>query len=292
MFGGFGSELPPNRISALQVGAAEREAMFGQRWQVGGFAFLGSFNDLLTNLESIALAASFVRERIRETVADAATARALCPSHPIGCKRLCVDTGYYAAFNRPNVRLVDLNAAPLEGFTHDTLVAGGERHRIDAVVLATGFDAVTGTLLKLDLRGRDGVPIRQKWAGGPLNYLGLGIAGFPNLFHLVGPGSTAAFTNVIVAIEHHVDWVADCIAWLDAHGRATIEPTPAAEAAWGAHVDACARGTVFLGCNSWYLGANIPGKPRMFMPLASSFPGYVKRCAEVAETGYTGFALG
>ncbi len=292
MFGGFGSELPPNRVSALQVGAAEREAMFARRWQVGGFSFLGAFNDLLTNEESNAHAAAFVRARIRETVRDGTTARALCPSHPIGCKRLCVDTGYYATFNRANVRLVDLNAQPLEGFTHDGLVAGGERHRVDAVVLATGFDAVTGTLLKLDLRGRDGLSIRQKWAAGPLNYLGLGIAGFPNLFNLVGPGSTAAFTNVIVAIEHHVDWVAGCIAWLDAHGHRSIEPTSEAEAAWVAHVDACARGTVFLGCNSWYLGANIPGKPRMFMPLASSFPGYVRRCAEVAEAGYAGFAFG
>jgi cyclohexanone monooxygenase len=292
MFGGFGSERPPNRVSALQASPAEREAMFAQRWQVGGFSFLGAFNDLLTNLEANAHAAAFVRERIRETVHDAATAQALCPSHPLGCKRLCVDSGYYATFNRPNVRLVDLNRQPLEGFTRDGLVAGGERHRVDAVVLATGFDAVTGALLKLDLRGRGGLPIRQKWAGGPLNYLGLGIAGFPNLFHLVGPGSTAAFTNVIAAIEHHVDWVAEAIAWLDAHGHATIEPSAQAEADWVAHVDACARGTIFLSCNSWYLGANIPGKPRMFMPLASSFPGYVKRCAEVAAAGYAGFALG
>jgi cyclohexanone monooxygenase len=292
MFGGFGSELPPNRVSALQVGGAEREAMFAQRWQVGGFSFLGAFNDLLTNPESNALAAEFVRQRIREAVPDAATAQALCPQHPIGCKRLCVDTGYYASFNRPNVRLVDAKRQPLEGFTRDGLVAGGERHAVDTVVLATGFDAVTGALLKLDLRGRGGQSIRQKWAAGPLNYLGLGIAGFPNLFHLVGPGSTAAFTNVIVAIEHHVDWVAEAIAWLDAHGHATIEPTAEAEAGWVAHVDACARGTIFLGCNSWYLGANIPGKPRRFMPLASSFPGYVKRCAEVAADGYAGFALG
>jgi cyclohexanone monooxygenase len=292
MFGGFGSELPPNRVSALQPGGAERDAMFEQRWRVGGFAFLGAFNDLLTNARSNALAADFVRGKIRQTVRDGATAEALCPTHPIGCKRLCVDSGYYAAFNRPNVRLVDLRDQPLEGFTRDGLRAGGREHRADAVVLATGFDAVTGALTQLDLRGRDGLSIQRKWAGGPLNYLGLTIAGFPNLFNLVGPGSTAAFTNVIVAIEHHVDWVADCIAWLDARGHRTIEASAAAEAAWAAYVDACARGTIFLSCNSWYLGANIPGKPRMFMPLASSFPGYVKRCAEAAADGYAGFETG
>jgi cyclohexanone monooxygenase len=279
-------------VSALQPGGAERDAMFEQRWRVGGFAFLGAFNDLLTNARSNALAADFVRGKIRQTVRDGATAEALCPTHPIGCKRLCVDSGYYAAFNRPNVRLVDLRDQPLEGFTRDGLRAGGREHRADAVVLATGFDAVTGALTQLDLRGRDGLSIQRKWAGGPLNYLGLTIAGFPNLFNLVGPGSTAAFTNVIVAIEHHVDWVADCIAWLDARGHRTIEASAAAEAAWAAYVDACARGTIFLSCNSWYLGANIPGKPRMFMPLASSFPGYVKRCAEAAADGYAGFETG
>ena len=291
MYGGFGSELPPNRVSALQASPAERETIFEQRWAIGGFALLGAFNDLLLDERANALAAEFVRGKIRQIVRDPATAERLSPHHTIGCKRLCVDTGYYDTFNRPNVRLVDVGAQPIEGYTARGLVAGGREHRFDAIVLATGFDAMTGTLMRLDLRGRGGLAIQRHWAAGPRNYLGLTIAGFPNLFNVAGPGSTSAFTNVIVAIEHHVDWIADCIAWLDAKGHATIEATEAAEARWVEHVNEMARGTVFLSCNSWYLGANIPGKPRMFMPLASGFPAYAKRCAEVAESGYAGFAL-
>jgi cyclohexanone monooxygenase len=290
MMGGFGSLQPPNRISALAVSPAEREAMFEARWQVGGFGFLGSFNDLIVNPAANELACEFVRDKIRAIVHDPATAAALCPSHPIGCKRLCVDTGYYASFNRPNVRLVDLAAAPIETFTPQGLRTGGEDHAFDAVVLATGFDAMTGTLMRLDLRGRGGLTIQDHWRAGPLNYLGLTIAGFPNLFNVAGPGSTSAFTNVIVSIEHHIDWIADCIAHLDAHGLSTIEATPEAEADYVAHVNAVAARTIYLNCNSWYLGANIPGKPRMFMPLFG-LPAYVEKCAEVVRQGYAGFVL-
>jgi cation diffusion facilitator CzcD-associated flavoprotein CzcO len=158
-------------------------------------------------------------------------------------------------------------------------------------VLATGFDAMTGTLLRLNLRGRGGLTIQDKWRGGPLNYLGLMVAGFPNLFNIAGPGSTSAFTSVITSIEHHVDWIADCITHLREHGHASIEATEAAEAAWVEHVNAAAQKTVFLSCNSWYLGANIPGKPRMFMPLTGGFPPYVDHCAEVAQSGYAGCVL-
>ena len=290
MMGGFGSMQPPNMFSAMSVSAQEREALFEQRWQVGGFGLLGTFNDLIVNPAANELAGDFVRRKIRATVNDPATAEALCPSHPIGCKRLCVDTDYYATYNRPNVRLVDLQRAPIERFTADGLVAGGEEHRFDSLVLATGFDAMTGTVMRLDLRGRGGRRIQDHWQAGPLNYLGVGIAGFPNLFNVVGPGSTSAFTNVIVAIEHQIEWIADCIAHLGAHGLATIEATPEAEAAYAVHVNTVAARTIYLNCNSWYLGANIPGKPRMFMPLFG-FPAYVERCAEVARQGYTGFVL-
>ena len=290
MMGGFGSLQPPNRISALAVSAAEREAMFEARWQVGGFGLLGTFSDLIVNPAANELACEFVRNKIRATVTDAATAERLCPSHPIGCKRLCVDTGYYASFNRPNVQLVDLQKSPIEGFTPQGLVAGGVEHRFDALVLATGFDAMTGTLLKLDLRGRGGRRLQDHWRAGPLNYLGLTIAGFPNLFNVAGPGSTSAFTNVIVSIEHHIDWIADCIAYLDVNGLATIDATPEAEADYVAHVNTVAARTIYLNCNSWYLGANIAGKPRMFMPLFG-YPAYVQKCAEVAAQGYAGFVL-
>jgi len=180
----------------------------------------------------------------------------------------------------------------VEAITPTGLRTGGDEHAFDTLVLATGFDSVTGTLMRLDLRGRGGLRIQDKWRDGPLNYLGLTVAGFPNLFNIAGAGSTSAFTSVIVSIEHHVDWIADCIAWMHDRGHATIEATDVAERAWVAHVNAVAAHTVFLSCNSWYLGANIPGKPRMFMPLAGGFPAYAERCAAVADQGYAGFALG
>ena len=290
MQGGFGSELPPNPVSALEAGAAEREAKFEERWRTGGFSFLGAFRDILLDKRANALAAEFVRGKIRSIVRDPETARRLQPRYALGCKRLCVDTGYYATYNRPNVGLVDVAESPIERITGKGLVAGGREYAFDALVLATGFDAMTGTLTRLDLRGRGGRAMRDKWAAGPLNYLGLLIEGFPNLFNVAGPGSTSAFTNVMVAIEHHVDWIADCIAFLDRAGKRTIEATEAAEAAWVEHVLAVAKRTVYLTCNSWYLGANIPGKPRVFMPLFG-FPAYAAKCAEVAERGYEGCAL-
>ena len=291
MHGGFGCELPPNPVSALAVSAEAREAAFEERWRVGGFAILGAFNDLLLNLQANAHLAEFVRAKIRATVQDRRTAGLLSPTHTIGCKRLCVDTGYYATFNRSNVQLVDVSQAPIEGFTTRGLRSGGRDFEFDTLVLATGFDAMTGTMLRLDLRGRGALSIQHKWRAGPLNYLGLGIAGFPNLFNIAGPGSTAAFTNVIVAIEQHVEWIADCITHMGREGKTTIEAAEAAEAGWTEVVNAAARRTVFLSCNSWYLGANIPGKPRMFMPLADGFPRYAAHCADVARKGYEGFVL-
>ena len=291
MQGGFGSLFPPNMVSALSVSPAEREAEFERRWQVGGFALLAAFSDILRRPAANALAAEFVRGKIRGIVTNPDTARLLSPSHTLGCKRLCVDSGYYATYNRPNVKLVDISQQPIDEITPTGLRSGGVDYAFDAIVLATGFDAMTGTLMRLDLIGRNGLRIQDKWRAGPLNYLGLMTQGFPNLFNVAGPGSTSAFTNVMVSIEHHVNWIGDCIAWLDAQGHATIEPTPEAEAAWVAHVNTVAEGTVMLSCNSWYLGANIPGKPRMFMPLVG-FPPYAQKCAEVAQNGYAGFALG
>ncbi|HET7528148.1 MAG TPA: NAD(P)/FAD-dependent oxidoreductase, partial [Burkholderiaceae bacterium] len=232
MRAGFGSELAPHPLPTMQVSAPEREAMFEQRWQIGGFSLLGAFVDTLTDLRANEACAEFVRDKIRQIVRDPVVAQRLCPTHPIGCKRLCVDTGYYDTYNRANVTLVDVSGAPIERITPRGLVTGGREHRVDTLVLATGFDAFTGPLTRIDLRGRDGLHIRDKWRGGPLNYLGLTVAGFPNLFNLVGPGSTSAFTAVIAAIEQHVDWIADCIGWLDARGHHTIEASAEAEARW------------------------------------------------------------
>ncbi len=290
MHGGFSANLPPNPVSALSVSDEEREAAFEARWQIGGFALLGSFNDLLLNDKSNALVAEFVRQKIRATVHDPETARLLCPQQTIGCKRLGVDSHYYETYNRANVQLVDVSQFAIDEITPTGLKTQGQAYTFDALVLATGFDAMTGTHTRLDLRGRGGISIADKWHAGPLNYLGLMVAGFPNLFNIAGAGSTSAFTNVIMSIEHHVNWIADCIADLNAKGLATIEPTESAEAAWTDHVNAAAARTLFLTCNSWYLGANIPGKTRMFMPLAGGFPAYTDRCAQVAQNGYEGFA--
>lgn len=291
MHGGFGSDIPPYPVSALAASAEQREEAFEERWRIGGFAFLGAFNDLLLSLEANAHAAEFVRGKIRSIVRDPETARLLSPKQPIACKRLCVDSGYYAAFNRPNVRLVDVTEKPIDELTPQGVITDGQEHALDALVLATGFDAMTGALTRIDLRGREDLRIQDKWSSGAANYLGLMVAGFPNLFNITGPGSTLAFTNAMVAIEQHVDWIAGCIADLDARGCATIEPTLEAETAWVARVQAAAERTVFLSCNSWYLGSNIPGKPRVMIPLASSFARYAARCAEVASKGYEGFTL-
>ncbi len=290
-YSGFGSELTPRPVSALDATAEERDAAFEERWQIGGLGLLSAFRDLLTNPSANELAAEFVRGKIRQIVRDPATAARLCPRHPIGCKRLCVGTGYYETFNRPSVALVDVNAHPIAAITPAGLVAGGREHRFDTLVLATGFDAFTGPVVRIDLRGRGGLHIEDKWRGGPLNYLGLAVAGFPNLFHVAGPGSTSAFTNFFVTVEHHVDWIADCLAWLDARGHATIEASTEAEAHWVAYVNATAENTVYLGCKSWYVGDNVPGKPHVFMPLAGGFPAYAKRCAAVANSGYEGFLI-
>jgi cyclohexanone monooxygenase len=286
---GFGSELSPHPLPTMQVSAEERNALFEQRWAIGGFSLLGAFADTLTDMRANEACAEFVRGKIRSIVGDPEVAQRLCPTHPIGCKRLCVDSGYYDTYNRPNVTLVDVSQQPIDAITPDGLATGGRPYTFDMLVLATGFDAFTGPLTRIDLRGRDGLHIRDKWRGGPLNYLGLTVAGFPNLFNLVGAGSTSAFTSVIVAIEHHVDWIADCIQWLDAQGHRTIEASREAEALWVERVNHIAAQTVYLNCNSWYLGANIPGKPRIFMPLAGGFPAYAERCAAVARDGYAGF---
>lgn len=289
---GFGSQLPQGAASALVASPGELASEFEKRWQIGGFALLGAFADLMTDLRANALAAEFVRDKVRNTVHDPVTAALLCPRQPIGCKRLCVDSsGYLETFNQPQLQLVDVARKPIEAVTPHGLRAGGQDHALDTLVLATGFDALTGSLLKLDLRGSAGLPIQHKWRHGPLTQLGLMTAGFPNLFHLAGPGSAAAFTNVMVSIEHHVQWIADCMVHLLGRGLRSIEAREDAEAAWTAHLNAVAQQTVFLSCNSWYLGANIAGKPRMFMALAGGFPPYVERCAAVAEAGYEGFTV-
>ena len=290
MPGALGADMPMRPGGALEDDAQARQRQYEAGWRRGGFAFLIGYNDLLVSRESNDTAAQFVRERIAEIVEDPKVAELLSPRNVIGCKRPCLDTGYYETFNRSNVTLVDVSAAPIEAVEPAGVTTGGKRYELDCLVLATGFDAMTGTLNRIDIRGRGGEALRDKWAAGPRTYLGLGIAGFPNFFTISGPGSPSVLTNMLVSIEQHVNWIADCIGYLRKNGLAAIEATPAAEDAWVAHVNAVAGETLYPTCNSWYLGANVPGKPRVFMPHVG-YPLYVEKCDEVAASGYAGFAL-
>jgi len=286
-----GVPLPLATASALTVSEAERLAAYEQQWQHGGIMeFLGTYNDHLTNAAANELLAEFVRNKIRSTVADPDTAEALCPtSHPIGTKRLCVDSGYYATYNRPNVRLVDLRKHPIDTITATGIDLVDESLEFDAIVFATGFDAMTGAIVGVDITGRDGVTLRQAWADGPVTYLGLMVAQFPNLFMITGPGSPSVLSNMMVSIEQHVDWIADCIRDLRHDGDATIEPTQEAVDGWTQHVNDYADITLVARANSWYMGANVPGKPRVFLPYIGGVGRYRTVCDEVVQHDYLGF---
>jgi cyclohexanone monooxygenase len=277
----------------LSVSAAEREAEFERRWALGGFAFLVSFVDLVTNREANAVAADFVHRKIREQVQDPVVAELLCPKeHPFGTKRMCVDTDYYRTYNRDNVTLVDVKSDPIAEITPTGLrLASGAGYAFDSLVLATGFDAMTGALFAIDIRGRDGESLRARWSAGPRSYLGLQVAGFPNMFIITGPGSPSVLSNMMVSIEQHVEWVTDCIAYLRERGIATIEAERDAEDRWVEHVNAVGAATLLPEANSWYMGANVPGKPRVFMPYVGGVGAYRKLCDEVVAKGYEGFAL-
>ena len=290
MMTAFGSRIPPPGPSALAVDEDERSREYEARWERGGFGFLASFADLTIDKSANDTAAEFVRDKIRSIVADPATAELLTPEQVIGCKRLCLDSGYFETFNRDNVRLVDIRANPIDEITPDGIRAGGEHFELDAIVFATGFDAMTGALLAMDIRGTDGGSLRDAWAAGPRTYLGLGVPGFPNLFIITGPGSPSVLTNMVASIEHHVDWITDCITHVRATGAELIEVDEEAADQWVAYVNSIADLTLFPTCNSWYLGANVPGKPRVFMPLPG-YPPYVAQCAQVVANGYEGFTL-
>ena len=289
MFAGIDFHL--NQQSAVEATEDERRREYEARWQHGGVAFMGAFMDLLFNKDSNETAAEFVRSKIRESVRDPALARALSPRYVIGCKRLCVDTGYYETYNRPNVTLVDLSGTPIEAITPNGVKARGQEYAVDCLVLATGFDAMTGALTRIDIRGTHGQTLREKWAAGPRAYLGLMAAGFPNLFTITGPGSPSVLTNMLPSIEQHVEWITDCLAYLREHDIAQIEPRLEAENDWIVHVNEVAGTNLRSTCSSWYVGANVPGKPRIFMPYIGGFPAYVQKCSEVVAAGYAGFSL-
>jgi cation diffusion facilitator CzcD-associated flavoprotein CzcO len=286
----FGAWLDHPETGVLDDTPEQRRARFEERWAHGGLPFLGAYNDILLNPDANVEAAEFVRERIREKVTDPDVAERLAPDQVIGCKRLCVDTGYYETFNRPNVLLVDLNESPIERITPGGVLTTSGEHELDCLIFATGFDAMTGALLKVDIRGRDGLTLQEAWEAGPRTYLGLGVVGFPNLFTITGPGSPSVLTNMLVSIQQHVEWIGDCVRHLRDNELVAIEPELQAQDNWVEYVNMVAGFTLFPTCNSWYLGANVPGKTRVFMPLPG-FNAYMDWCTTVAAEGYTGFAL-
>jgi len=285
-----GVDTRPNDVSALAVSADERRRQYEARWERGGLPFMAAFNDLLVSKEANETAADFLRGKICEIVRDPKVAELLSPHNVVGCKRLCVDTGYFATYNRDNVTLIDVSKTPISRITKDGIEVGAARYDVDAIVFATGFDAMTGAILKVDFHGRGGQSLKDKWSAGPRTYLGLMSEGFPNLFMITGPGSPSVLTNMLPSIEQHVEWIAACLDDLRKAGETTIEPTQESEDAWVAHVNELADRTLYPTCNSWYLGANVPGKPRVFMPHIG-FPDYEQTCIRVAANGYEGFAL-
>src|ERR671922_1685110 len=287
---GFGGRVRPAEANAMDLTPEQRAVELEKRWEEGGLTFLAAFMDVVFNPEANAQVADFVRRKIASIVDDPEVAAMLSPDTYIGCKRLCVDTGYFATFNRPNVRLVDLRKTPIVQITPSGVRTTDESFEFDAIVFATGFDAMTGTLLRIDIRGRDDRTLKDAWAEGPKTYLGLSVPDFPNMFIITGPGSPSVLTNMVTSIEQHVEWITDCINKMRDEGRRTIEAKPEDAEQWVAYVNQIAGFTLYTNCNSWYLGANIPGKPRVFMPLFG-FNTYEDVCKNVVEDSYRGFVL-
>jgi cation diffusion facilitator CzcD-associated flavoprotein CzcO len=288
-----GIPIPEPRESAMQLTPAQQRARCEEAWRRGGIWFLdGTFSDAVTSQEANAIVADFVRSKIGEIVRDPLVADKLKPrTHAWGTKRVPIGSDYYETFNRPNVSLVDLRADPIERITAAGITTRSAQYPLDDIVYATGFDALTGALLRLNVTGRGGDELTAAWSGGPQTYLGLMVPGFPNLFTITGPGSPGVLTNMPVAIEQHVEWVTELLCYLRAAGLDTIEPTPAAAADWTSHVADLAGATLMTTADSWYMGANIPGKPRVFLPYVGGLGVYRRRCEEIAAAGYPGFAV-
>jgi cation diffusion facilitator CzcD-associated flavoprotein CzcO len=289
----FGVPMHGTPKMAFEVSEEERQATYQAGWDAGSLvSLIGAFGDVLFDKAANDTAAEFVRNKIRGVVKDPELAETLCPKdYPVGTKRPCLDTGYYETFNRENVRLVDLRKTPITGITPTGIKVGGELIEVDAIVYATGFDAMTGSFTRVDIRGVGGRQLKEEWTNGPTTYLGLAISGFPNLYSVTGPQSPSVLSNMMVSIEQHVDWIADCVAYMRKHGYSTIEARPDAQAAWVEHSNKLGDQTLYPLANSWYMGANVPGKPRVFLPYIGGVGPYRQKCDEVAANGYEGFTL-
>ena len=263
-----------------------------KRWNIGGQEiFTAGFTDVGIEPEANKIAADFVKSKIKEIVNDPITADLLSPKDSIGCKRLCADTNYFETFNRKNVELIDINNDPIKSITKEGLVTNKRDFDFDILIFATGFDAMTGALLSIDITGKNNKKLKDKWKNGPRSYLGISISDFPNLFTVTGPGSPSVLTNMIVAIEQHVEWIFDCISFLYRSNKNNIEANLEFENTWMDHIEEVASNTLRYTCNSWYVGANVPGKKRVFMPYAGGFGKYREKCDEVASNSYTGFDI-
>ena len=283
-----------SETSALEVSDEERQETYERLWEKGGFHFmLGSYSDIATDRRANDTASEFIRQKIREIVNDPETAERLLPrDHPFSSKRALIDTNYFDTYNRDNVDLVDIRHFPIEEITPTGLrTADGQEYEVDTIVFATGYDAMTGTFFNIDIAGRDGRQLREKWSGGPTTYLGLATADFPNMFMITGPQSPSVLSNMPVSIEQHVEWISDFVEHMLESDIELVEADAEAEAEWVDHVNDIASKTLYPLADSWYMGANIPGKPRVFMPYAGGVGNYRKKCDEIAEAGYEGFVL-
>ena len=283
--------FPYHTESALDTSPEDRRVRYEEQWKVGGLPFLGAFADLLTSEDANRTVVAFWRGKIREVVKDPETAETLTPDEVFGCKRLCAGTNYYETYNRSNVTLVDVSGSGVERFTPTGLRAAGQDYALDAIITATGFDAMTGGVTRIRITGIGGLTIEEKWRLGPSTYLGMTVSGFPNMFNIAGPGSPSVLATMVTGIEQHADWIAACMSWMRANGKTRIEATPEAEAAWGDEVEAAAQASLRSTCDSWYVGSNIAGKARVFMPYIGGFPKYVAMCDRVSARGYEGFTF-
>ena len=288
-----GIPMEPTDVLGVTASEAVRRERFEAAWELGElFGILNVFADQAVNPASNDIVAEMIREKIRSIVKDPETAEMLSPKgHYFGTKRPCLDTGYFETYNLPHVRLVDLRKQPIISITEDGIETADQSFGFDAIVYATGFDAMTGPLVGANVAGRDGLSLKEKWEAGPSTYLGLMTAGFPNFFMLTGPGSPSVLSNMTVSIEQHVDWVAECLKDMREEGFETVEPTALAESGWNQHVQDCAAITLLPTANSWYMGANVPGKPRVFMPYIGGVNAYRQACDDVVEQGYLGFRM-
>ena len=290
----IGMSIEPSQTSALADSPEQRQAKLDALWEIGGFHFMfSSYNDIVVDIEANAAVADYITAKIREKVRDPAVADILCDfNHPVGTKRPPIDTNYYETFNRDNVTIASIRANPIRKVTADGLtLENGDHYPLDAIVFATGFDTVTGALLKMNLHGKGGQSLAEKWKYGPRAYLGLCTAGFPNLFMITGPGSPGILTNFPVCIEQNVDWIADAINRMRETGATEIEASPDAESDWVQMVAEEADKTLLPTVDSWYMNSNIPGKPRVFTAYLSGMPSYAEICADIAKSGYKGFEL-